>query len=796
MAVSDPSDPPPAPLRRALRLTRWSLRVEVALRAFWPLATLAGLLAAAVAFGAPLTPRLIWALAGGLALAALWGLTRLRRVTPAMAAARLDATLPGRPLAGLRDRPAMAVEAPVTAALWSAHRARLAAVAATARPVRPAPDLAPRDPLALRLVALTALGMAAVFGDPARLMALHWPTTPVAPAAWEGWATPPAYTGKPLIYLNNLDSDTLVLPQASRLTFRLYGPGLALTQTIGTPEDTTADQPAVTARHSGQVAIRGTGLALDVTVLPDTPPAVRAEGVAERRPDGRLAQDFAASDDHGIAAGQAQIALDLPAVDRRHGLTPDPDPLAPLVIDLPLPAARERADFTATLLHDASAHPLANLPVVLTLSVTDGLGQSAAAAPLHLTLPGRRFFDPLAAALIEQRRDLVWSATNARRVAQVLRALTDRPEGFLSDAAVYLPLRSAIRRVEADLAAGALTPATRDEVAAVLWDAAVQLEDGGLSDALAAMERAQERLSEAIRRGATETEIQKLIGDLRQATDDYTRMLAQRGEAPDPAERFARQPQGQPITGDQIAQMMDQIETLMRDGRMAEAQALLDQFGRMMQNLRVTQGEGGGGGGGAGSGPADRLGDTLRRQQDLADESFRRLQDSYRSLGQQQAPGGAADDLADRQRDLRRDLGQQRGLLPRTGTPEGDAARQRLDQAGRAMEEAEQALRGDDPGLAVDRQAEALEALREGMRQMAQGAEDRTGDSGAQGRAHDPLGRRVGRDGSITTPEGALDGTTGSGRARALMDEIRRRSGEQARPEAERDYLRRLLEMF
>jgi hypothetical protein len=33
-------------------------------------------------------------------------------------------------------------------------------------------------------------------------------------------------------------------------------------------------------------------------------------------------------------------------------------------------------------------------------------------------------------------------------------------------------------------------------------------------------------------------------------------------------------------------------------------------------------------------------------------------------------------------------------------------------------------------------------------------------------------------------------------RAQDILDEIRRRSGEQARPESERDYLRRLLDQF
>ena len=41
-----------------------------------------------------------------------------------------------------------------------------------------------------------------------------------------------------------------------------------------------------------------------------------------------------------------------------------------------------------------------------------------------------------------------------------------------------------------------------------------------------------------------------------------------------------------------------------------------------------------------------------------------------------------------------------------------------------------------------------------------------------------------------------LAGPDGAGRARELLDEIRRRSGEKERPEAERDYLNRLLERF
>ncbi|MHC5879869.1 DUF4175 family protein, partial [Streptococcus pyogenes] len=77
------------------------------------------------------------------------------------------------------------------------------------------------------------------------------------------------------------------------------------------------------------------------------------------------------------------------------------------------------------------------------------------------------------------------------------------------------------------------------------------------------------------------------MDELKAATDAYTQMLAEQGQRDD-AERFTRPQEGQRITGDQLQQMMDEIQRLMNEGKMAEAQELLDQFNRMMQNLKVT----------------------------------------------------------------------------------------------------------------------------------------------------------------------------------------------------------------
>jgi hypothetical protein len=122
------------------------------------------------------------------------------------------------------------------------------------------------------------------------------------------------------------------------------------------------------------------------------------------------------------------------------------------------------------------------------------------------------------------------------------------------------------------------------------------------------------------------------------------------------------------------------------------------------------------------------------------------------------------------------------------------------------MDEAEEALRNGDLAEAIDNQAQAMEALREGMRSlgeaMAQEEQNRdpgqgTAESNRRSDNRDPLGREQGSNGANSSDGPlALGPGDSAGRARELLDEIRRRSGQTERPEVERDYLNRLLERF
>ncbi len=864
------TQPPLKSLVWPMRLTLAGLWAERLARAFWPLWSLALVTLAALAFGVQDLGPLSYAQAAGavIAIAALillaLGLKSFRKPTAMDALDRLDSAMPGRPIATLRDTQVIGTNDPASLAVWQVHLDRMAARAAGARPVQPDLKLSSRDRFSLRYVALTAFVMAALFGSfwkagsvaglsPGAALA-----TPGGPS-WEAWAQPPAYTGKPSLYLNDITDPALALPTGTRLQIRLYGPegNLTVAQTVAdapppAPEPTPAAAAPnatrgifdLTITRSGDLSIDGPGgREWQITAIPDGAPTVDVSGDMTREADGRFKQSIKATDDYGITAARVTITLDMAKVDRRHGLKVDAEPVEPVVLDIPLPRKGKRTDLTATLVDDLSKHVFANLPVTMTFAVADAGGNEGTSAPYEVTLHGKRFFDPLAAALIEVRRDILWNRINAPRAVEILKAVTNRPEGFIRHERAFLHLRVLMRKLEAQQAA--LTVEDRDTMAEELWKIAFMVEEGNLQDAFDRLQRAQDRLDEAIKNGASPEEIDQLMKEMQQALNDYMRELAEESKR-NPDQQQQGQMQGQMMSGDQLQQMLDKLEQLMKEGKTAEAQQLMEQLRQLMQNMQVVQGQQGQGQGQPGQKGMQGLGETLRDQQDLSDDAFRDLQGVPRpgeqpgdgqeqgqtqgqgdqpgdqqgqgqqgeQLGQNDQGSGQGDgqsenqgSLSDRQRELRERLNDlQSGDLPGDGTEQGEAGRRSLDEAGRAMEQAENALRDGDLDGALDRQAEAMEALRDGMQNLGEALADeqrqnRDGQGGNQdfGSADpngtDPLGRRQGDSARIGSDENMVQNDPDQ-RAKDLLDEIRRRSGELARPLEELDYLKRLLQMF
>ena len=843
-------------LRRALTLTRLGLVAERAARAFWPAWSIAALVLAVLLLGLPraLPLEAVWAL-GVLSLVAMggalvWGALRFRWPGASDAAARLDATLPGRPLAALTDKVAIGAEDRATQALWAAHRARMARRLAAARAVPGDLRLAPRDPYGLRHVALIALAMGLLFGQAARVgeIGMAAPASAMAEGpSWEGWIVPPAHTGLPTLYLPDQPPGALTLPEGAEIAIRLYGPAGALTvdETVSArtePPVASAPEHRFAARRTGRLAVTGRGGAeWIVEVTPDLAPLVLSAGPMERGTDGRTELPFSVEDDHGVAGGEALIAPDLAAADRRHGLAADPEAREALALDLPLPITGDRTAFEEVIVGDLAEHPFAGLPVTVRITALDAAGNVSAPFELAGTLPARRFFDPLARAVVEQRRDLLWSRANAGRAASILRAVSNRPEDAFDRETTYLRLRFAVRRLENLLRADQLTSEAVDEIAAALWAVAVEIEEGRLQDALERLREAQERLQDAIENGATDEEIAELMQELREAMQQYMQQLAEQAQPPQDGQQGQQQP-GQQITQDQIEEMLRRLQELMEQGEMEQAEALLRQLQQMMENMQVTQGQSGQGGPPSpGQQAMEGLGETLRQQQGLSDEAFRDLQEQQGqgqagqsqenagrggdgmgrgqehqqgqgqgSQGQQRAEngGGGQQDgnLADRQGQLRRELERQRGALNQGGTPGGEEAGRALDRAEGAMDRAEDALRRGDTGQALGDQADAMEALREGMRALAdemQQQEQAGGQAQGQGQSEtdgafrgDPLGRAEGTQGRIGGDDPLALEDDVYRRAQDLFEELRRRAGERERSETEREYLERLIDPF
>ncbi|WP_371807760.1 TIGR02302 family protein [Ruegeria sp. HKCCD7559] len=837
--------------RLSVWLTHVGMVAEQVLRAFWPAFSIVLALLAALMLGLQdvVSVEIVWAVGalslGSFLTAAVLGLRGLKLPSRAEVLMRLDETLPGRPIQALMDDQAIGAADRDSVALWQAHKARMAQRVATAEAVKPDLRLASRDPYALRYAALLAFVVALVFGSLWRVgsVADMAPGTAAAGQGptWEGWVEPPRYTGLPTLYLADQTDAELAVPKGSRVTLRLYGEvgAHSLTENssaLGAEAATDPEQEFV-AERSGQLRIDGpAGREWAVEIIDDTAPQIAVAGSAEAEAGGQMKLPFVAGDDYGVVAGSALIELDLAAVDRRYGLAAEPEPREAIAVELPMPITGDRVDFAEDLIEDFSQHPWAHLPVRITLMATDAADQQSSSEPYVTDLPARRFFDPLAAAVIEQRRDLLWSRSNAPRIAQLLRAVSHLPEDLFRSETAYLRLRVVLRRLETFDQYG-LKPEQQAEIAQALWDLAVLIEDGTLADALERMRRAQERLTEAMKNGASDEEIAELMQELREATQDYLQQLQRLAQ---PNGEDGERQQGQngeslQMTQDDLQRMMDRIQELMEQGRMAEAQQALEEFQQMMENMRVTQGQGGGQQS-EGQQAMEGLAETLREQQGLSDQAFRDLQEQFnpgaqsgesqgnegRNGGQgrgqsHEGQGGQGEgsdqagegqqgqgSLADRQQALRDELSRQQQGLPGAGTPEGDAAREALDRAGRAMDEAEQALRGDDLAEAIDRQSEAMEALREGMRSlgeaMAQNQQNQPGqgtqDGDMQANNRDPLGRNPGAAGSISTDENLLQGEDVYRRARELLDEIRRRTGESDRPQIELEYLKRLLERF
>ncbi|HJO68597.1 MAG TPA: DUF4175 family protein, partial [Rhodospirillales bacterium] len=460
-------------------------------------------------------------------------------------------------------------------------------------------------------------------------------------------------------------------------------------------------------------------------------------------------------------------------------------------MELALPLGGPRPETAAeTAYYDLTPHPWAGLAVTVVLAATDDLGQEGQSEPREIALPERVFHNPIARAIVEQRRTLVEDPEARETVADALTLLSRLGPDFDDDIVVFLGLQSAAKRLRYDAGGDAVS-----SVIELLWQTALRAEDGGLTTAEAELRRAQQALRDALDRGADDAELDALVDSLQAALDRFLQELAERAEAlaQEGVPPEALDPDAMTITADELRAVLDRIRELGQGGARDRARELLSQLQDILENLqpggpRFALGEEGA----ELEGALESLAEVMRGQRDLLDRTFRSAQDGERA-------GSDAEAMAAEQEALRRALGDVMAELGGIGRPIPDA----LGQAELAMRAARGALGRGRPGEAVGPEGEALESLREGsgaviaelMREL--GAQSLTGQLEWLREFADPFGRAQnpedgdGAGGDVAIPEkGDLQ------RARAIIEELYRRAGERERSQAERDYIKRLLRRF
>ncbi len=714
-----------------------------------------------------------------------------------------DAHLAHAPLQSLDDAPSD----PALAAspLWRAHLDASAERARTARLRAPRDTLSARDPYGLRYLTLGILAVALVSaGDQwrARLAGVVAPGAGAfGTAVADLWIEPPAYTGKAPIYLMRAGeeksglADQVNAPQGARVVAQVNGRGGRALKFTGEDSETRAAFATDKLAARGELALEESGVLTlklngatarwPIGVVADTPPLV-AWGDAPAANDNSLVEfSYIAEDDYDLTTARLEMRLD-PDQERPLDFPEfDSDSLTETrIVDLGGPGAGAGERFVTL---DLQADPWAGLTVLARIVVEDGAGQTGVSEDSLITLPTRRFFNPLARVVVEQRQTLAVAADDWRRAGRSFDAITMAPEVFFDRSTNYLLLRTAFWRVMRQDGEGF------DDAVEKFWPLALQLEDEALELARQRLEAAQEALREAIERGAGDEEIARLTEELRQAMDDYLAALAQSGQQ---SQQAGGGGDSQQIEKSSLDDMLNSIRDLAQSGAGNAARQMLSELEDILNNLRLSQGGGGGSGPGApgDAGASGEAGDLIGRQRELADDAFER----ERNGGDEGEGETGAGDLAEAQGALGSDLDDLIDKLQSGGgelDPDGDAARA-MGRARNEMRDAEDALRQGDFDAAADAMERAIANMREGaeglaQEEMRQAGEGQSGEE--RGAGTDPLGRpsadAYGR--GVEVPE-----ETDAARTRAIIERLRERLGEPGRDDEEIDYLERLLERF
>lgn len=638
----------------------------------------------------------------GLLIGVLIGLKVWKGPTDDDARDLIDSHIEGRPLSVWTDRPAKPDQ--LTWKLWQEHRDRMAALAAKSGKLDLAPQWRQADPAWMRAVVPGLVIIAAVvaganapdrmykglFPDFGALFGAHKLTV-------EAWITPPAYTGSAPFILTN--GEVQKVPEHSEITLRVIGPGRPNIRIIpeGALGATLNPRAGVDGAYEAKVEVDrpmrvavnfwGERASFPFTVVPDGTPTVSFVEPPKLGEGDHTTFKYKLADDYGVE----KLALVVRRIDTPAdaGTVEDAEPIE----TISLSPKEEEGEYSQDLVR----HRWAGMDVMVKLRATDGSGAFGESPEVAYRLPEKIFLQPIARAVQEQRATLLrewrpytmpegkddftavkgvgynafaadaasrlsYAPEGVKRSVMMIDAMTWRPGDYFEDPIIFMGLRNARSVIDA-----ARDKPEAESAEALLWDIALRAEYGSLSDATAALEAARRALEDALRRGASEEEIKRLLDMYEQAIENY--LAAQMAEAirngrmtQGDGQQQMGQGGGPQMGDDELTRMLQALRDLSETGARDQARQLLSDMQNLldkMQNMQIQMG-GGGQGGQNQDGPMNRALNRALQETNRAMNDQRDLNDQTEQAqrnGQNNPQRGQQ--LADQQRQLRERLEQQ-----------------------------------------------------------------------------------------------------------------------------------------
>lgn len=666
--------------------------------------------------------------------------------------------------------------------------------------ILPRPVLPYRDPYCLRFIALLIFITGTVIAGNKAPERIQSGLNPLANISFISGApeiviniTPPEYTGWNRLALTNpgIYGKTLDIAQGSTIEI-FYTGGW------GTPhinKHPLQKQDKKSWYIKSEVAPKGiltlTQLGkktAEVTFnyIPDTPPLLKLREDIKILDKGQIKAFLSLYDDYGIVDLTMHMTLD-PVIEEK--------PIGSDIILKRTLMSPANPELKLNPVYDLTYHTWAGLPAQITFEITDHLGQKSTSGPHKIVLPERMFLHPVAKRLIDIRKELIWESDVSYDTAQYeLESILRAPEQFENDFVTFLSLRSMATRLAIhDPLQLNIPPLVRQ-----LWDTALRIEEGDLPAAQKQMEQARQKLSDLLNDpNSTDEEIAMALEELKMAMSEYFQEIAKEL-------RKRAESSGQPLTihwpeelqenamsAEDLAALMDQIQSQALGDNRDEAHQLLSQLQQMMDGLNTAMNT---------EMPPEmkamneamaQLQDLIQEQQDL------RSQTEKLSQTKQNLPEFNNQTLEAQQNELQDKLNELMGMMNNAlgQSPEG------MDVAGQDMGESSSHLNQSNLENSLQAQDRALDALQNSLSQMGNQMQQMMKNmqmfSMGMGQT-DPLGRPMDKGNNGIIPHSGINIPNYGERKRIheILEKLRERAGEYHRPEFERDYYHRLIKQF